>query len=233
MATSITLQESINDGGLNLEKFVREATWKDLLIDLVKRNKLDPWNIDLIEIVDKYINAIKVMKILDLHVPANIILAASMLLRMKSEMIDFGDRIEEQEEMPAAERPIVSVDSLVPRFRVAPKRKMQLAELITALEEAMKLKEQHELRAERDANIQLPVMITGVDIEEEMESVYEIVKNKVGKDKMITFTELSRTANISDVLLGIFVPLLFLASKSRIIMLQETFFGEIIVMLNG
>jgi len=233
MATTVTLQESINDGSINLENFVSEATWKDLLIDLVRKNKLDPWNIDIIDIVDKYINAIKLMKILDLHIPANIILAASMLLRMKSEMIDFDGSVEEQQEEQSIERPAVNVDPLTFRLRIPPKRKMQLAELIAALEEAMKIKEQHEIKAERDANIALPVSIKGIDIEEELESVYKIVKSNIGNDKMITFTELSHISNVDDVLLGLFVPLLFLANKSRILLLQETFFGEIIVMLNG
>ena len=37
----------------------KEATWRDLLMDLVDKNKLDPWNIDIIEIVDSYVGVVE------------------------------------------------------------------------------------------------------------------------------------------------------------------------------
>ncbi len=75
---------------LDLGEFVKNATWRELLAELVKSKQLDPWDIDIAEIVDNYIDIIKQMKILDLKIPANIVLAASILLHMKSDALSLG-----------------------------------------------------------------------------------------------------------------------------------------------
>src|SRR5271167_4188985 len=104
MATLQTeeVQPEIHNGADVIDLVYNEATWRDLLVDLVEKNKLDPWNIDIIEIVDKYIDTVKKLKVLDLRVPANIILAAAILLRLQSNYIslqDYDDTGEAAEEM--------------------------------------------------------------------------------------------------------------------------------------
>lgn len=57
MATGESLEkQSVDYANLNLENLVSEPTWKDILIDLVKKENLDPWNIDIANIVEKYID---------------------------------------------------------------------------------------------------------------------------------------------------------------------------------
>lgn len=213
---------------LNLERIVEEATWKDLLIDLVKRNKLDPWNIDLLEVVSKYIEAVRVMKILDLRAPANIMLAASILLRMKSDMISFA---EEQMEMGLAEEPMqrsgVAVEPISFRMRVPPRRKITLTELISALDEAIKLKETRLSFEEKE--VDMPLSIRMYDIEEDIAKIYNTVKRKADKMGMITFNSLCSLMPESDALTTVFISLLFLAHRGKIGIMQEQFFGEIIV----
>ncbi|MEM3416104.1 MAG: segregation/condensation protein A, partial [Candidatus Micrarchaeaceae archaeon] len=129
-----------NGGSIDLEGLIREVTWKDILIDLVRKNKIDPWNIDIVEIVDKYIEEIKLMKILDLRMPANIILAASILLRFKSETIELEEeKVEAADETGTIQRQMPTYE-LVPRLRLPIKRRVTLQELLEALDEAMQLK---------------------------------------------------------------------------------------------
>jgi segregation and condensation protein A len=233
MATTagLEIQTQLDAKSIDLESLVSEVTWKEVLIDLVRNEKLDPWNIDIVEIVDKYIQTIKGMKILDLKVPANLILAAAILLRLKSEMLSFDEEEISQEGETVAERPSVIVDSLSFRLRVPPKRRITLPELITALEEAMRLKEMREARS-NPAPVSIPIKINTIDIEAEIENVYKQVKSKVDGSRMTTFSMLSKNYNPEDALLGLFVPLLFLAHKRRIMLIQERFFEEIIVALN-
>ena len=75
---------------LNLQEFVKNATWRELLVELVDSNQLDPWNIDIVKVVDSYIAVVRKMQVMDLHIPANIVLAASILLRMKRETITYS-----------------------------------------------------------------------------------------------------------------------------------------------
>lgn len=227
-----TLQVEIHSSSDVIDLVNNEATWKDLLIDLVDKNKLDPWNIDIIDIVDRYIDTVKKLKVLDLRVPANIILAASILLRLKSNYISLKD-YDETGEMAieeAQERPSVIVDQLNFRLRLPPKRKISLSELISALDEAMKIKS-----ARLSSSVQqiqtVPIKLENFDIEAETEKLLDIIRENVDKSKMVTFSHLSRLSSINDLLLELFIPLLFLANRDKVALIQEKFFSEIIIAL--
>ncbi len=232
MATMQTeLVVEVNTSSDIIDLVNNEATWRDLLLDLAEKNKLDPWNIDIIDIVDKYIDTVKKLKVLDLRVPANIILAAAILLRLKSNYISLQDYADTEESSEAGfERPNMVVDTLNFRLRLPPTRKISLTELISALDEAMKIKETRLSPSEKPLPF-VPIKLENFDIEAETEKLYGIMKENVDKSNMVTFSYLSRLSSINDPLLGLFIPLLFLAHKDRITMIQEKFFSEIIIAL--
>ncbi len=228
-----SLRKGIEASSFDIVNFVSDATWKDLLIDLVRRNKFDPWDVDIAVIVEKYVEAVKSLRIMDLRVPANIILAASVLLRLKSEMLKVGD-VETQMEVEDGQqilRPEIQVDSLSFRLRPALRRRVTLDELISALDDAMKIKDTRSSSHAAKTQVQLPVMARGIDIEEEMERVYGHVSSHADREGMTTFSYLLGVVELDDVLLQLFIPLLFLANKGRIALVQERFFDEVIVSL--
>ncbi len=231
MATITENQAEIQEGRerLDLTDLVKEATWKDILLELVKKEKLDPWNIDIVNIVDKYVSTVRELKVLDLHVPANIILAASMLLRFKSEVLLYVEEPDDVGE-EGHQRQEVIVEPLTFRLRLPPKRRVTLPELIDALDEAMKLKEA-KTHKQQVLDVPFPLTFASQNIEEEIENVYDEVKKNVDKSNMVTFSALMHAERITDVLTGLFVPLLFLAQKSRVVLIQERFFDEIIIAL--
>jgi segregation and condensation protein A len=221
---------------VDLSILVSDATWKDILVDLVRNNELDPWNIDIVDIVDKYINAIKKLKVMDLRVPANIILAAALLLRLKSEMLSLFER-QELQEMPEEDvfkREPVLIDELSLRLRPPIKRKIALVELIHALEEAMKIKDKKS-NASLLKGVQFDLKFEEIDMEKEIEKLHETIKKNVDNQSMTTFSYLSKEVSIrnNDIIVGLFIPLLFLAHKGKIYLMQEEFFGEIIIKLAG
>ena len=57
-----------------IEQLVHKPTWREMLLDIVTANDMDPWNIDVSVITNSYIEKVKRMKIQDLYVPANVIL---------------------------------------------------------------------------------------------------------------------------------------------------------------
>ncbi len=225
----------MQNGSLNLEELVANATWRELLIDLVATNKIDPWDVDLVQVVDSYIGAVKRMKVLDLRIPANMILAASILLRLKSETINLFEEPEpepsSQEEAAPGGRILPSIPELTPKFRMQPRRKITLDELINALEGAMKAKERRADKITME-NTPMEFIVNMDDIDEKIESAFGLVRKSVDRKSMVTFMDLSRGMKGSEsVLLDLFVPLLFLATDSKITMFQEEFFGEIIIKL--
>ena len=225
-------EATLSVGKFDIEGFVSEATWKDVLLELVKRNELNPWDIDIVDLVEKYIGAVKRMKILDLRIPANIILAAAILLRLKSDMLEIEEKTEEaaaeEEMMP----PYVPVEGLSVRLRLPQKSRVSLNELIDALEEAMKLKELKEAQATAVESRQVPIFLSHPDVEVDVEKVLGLVKKNLDGSKMVTYSLLCDSAKSESPLLEVFIPLLFLANKNKVLLLQETFFGEIIVSLN-
>ncbi len=223
------VQQYVSAESISIEKLVTEATWKDILIELVKKEQIDPWNIDIVDVVDKYVAAVREMKVLDLRIPANIILAASILLRFQSEVLLHQEEEELAQEHEQSRR-ITDVEPLTFRLRLPPKRRLTLAELVAALDEAMKLREVREL-AKKNLQVSFPLMFKSVDIETEIENIYGIVKSNVDASNMTTFNTVSRSAQFNDVLLELFIPLLFLAHKNRVTLIQEKFFDEIIISL--
>lgn len=229
---TVSVQEISPGRQLNLEDFVRNATWRELLYELVETNQLDPWDIDIQKVVDGYIGLVKKMKVLDLHVPANIILAASILLRLKSESLKVPEEqpIPEPEEM-AAQRVIPQVEQLVPRLRMQPGKKISLVELMQALDEVMKLKDKREMMLQ---NTLEPVkfVINKEDIDQKIERIYSLVEEHADSEGLTTFADLAnKFTQMESILLDLFIPLLFLAHKDRIDVAQEKFFDEIFIKL--
>ncbi len=234
MADAIERVVSAPAKAFDLEDFVRNATWRELLAELVERNELDPWDIDIAKIVESYVSVIHSMKVMDLFAPANIVLAASILLRMKSDSIsifEVQEPADEPEQLAAGQRVLPAVEGLTPRLRQQPRKRITLAELMDALDEAMKMV-QH--REEREVAQSIPVQfyVKNEDIDEKMERVYALVKENVDGYRTTTFASLAKLFGSSDsILLDLFVPLLFLAHKGRLSMKQDGFFDEIFVIL--
>ncbi len=57
------------------------------MVELASKGEIDPWNIDIIEVTDKFLKKLEELKQLDLRVSGRTLLYASMLLRMKSEVL--------------------------------------------------------------------------------------------------------------------------------------------------
>ena len=61
-----------------------EISWKTIIYDLVKTGQMDPWDINITLLTQKYIQAIKEMQEHDLRISGKVLLAAAILLKIKS-----------------------------------------------------------------------------------------------------------------------------------------------------
>ncbi len=75
-------QEQIHDILFN-----REIGWKEIIYDLINTEQLDPWDINIVVLTDKYLNKIRELEEADFFVSGKVLLAASLLLRIKSEIL--------------------------------------------------------------------------------------------------------------------------------------------------
>ena len=60
-------------------------SWEGVIRDIVKKENMDPWDIDISELTTKFVDSIEDKNIV---MYGKLFLTASLLLRMKSEMID-------------------------------------------------------------------------------------------------------------------------------------------------
>src|SRR3989344_3690257 len=129
--------------------FSKEIGWQDIIYDLINTEQLDPWDVDIIALTDKYLKRIEELEEADFFISGKVLLAAALLLRLKSEIllnkyiksiddILFGrtdqnkisyklERIELDEDIPE----LVS-RSPMPRFK-----KVTLKELLESLNKAI------------------------------------------------------------------------------------------------
>ena len=71
-----------------------EISWKSMIFNLVKKEGLDPWDINVSSLAEKYIKKLKELKELNLKVSGKVVLAAAILLRLKSNKL-VGDDLDE------------------------------------------------------------------------------------------------------------------------------------------
>jgi chromatin segregation and condensation protein Rec8/ScpA/Scc1 (kleisin family) len=234
MATETANPGVASSSAFDLQKLVSEATWRELLISLVESNQIDPWDIDIAKLVEGYMSVVKSIKLMDLRMPANFALAASILLKMKSDRFQIFSVEEEPEPEPEAgqRRLPVDVPGLVSRARMQPQRKVTLDELMGALDEAMKIEKRS--TREREPPAQFHLELPKEDIDQKMERTFDLVSKNADKEGIVLFGSLARLyGSTQEMLFDFFIPVLFLVSKGRLGILQEEFFGDIFIKVLG
>ena len=84
MASEMTIQNMNIDflNGTNSDDGI------GILVDMAKQGKIDPWNIDIVDVTDKYLAHMCDLKEQNLRVTGRTFLFASILLRLKSNILD-------------------------------------------------------------------------------------------------------------------------------------------------
>ena len=152
-----------------------EITWKTLLLELVKSEQMDPWDIDISELTKQYLQMLKEMKEANLRISGKVVLAAAILLRIKSnrlveeDVLQFDNLLSGQDEAqlyadetgelkPAIDRSKYKQLRLIPKTPQPRKRKVSIYDLIAALEKALDVEKKRKLRI--PSIIKLSVKIT-------------------------------------------------------------------------
>jgi len=217
---------------MKLEKIVEFPTWREMLLDLVASRELDPWNIDIVEITTGYIERIKKMEMLDLRVPANLILAAAILIRFKSDALRFEEEAQvstEETYVPEEGGEPEVIPMLELKTRIPPKRMVTLDELLLAMEKVFDDQKKREEKAQRIEipaviNIQLPEF----NIEQRMADVYKRVMDTKDVEGLTTFSGILHSNDAKEVITTL-LPVLHLVQDRKITIFQEKFFGEIFI----
>ena len=230
----MTFSQETNQSKVNLVDLVDQPAWKTILIDLVKSNKMDPWNIDLVDLANQYFVKIQAMEKTDLKLPANAILASAILLKFKSRTIKISS-IEDEEEITKemTKEEIRFFEQNIPELRHGRQfrtGKITLDQLVASIETILvKTKERGNILREKEIP-EFKVMLNQGNIEEKIGKVMARIQEKADSQGIARFSQLIKDQTPIE-MVNVFVPLLFLTNKGKITLWQEEFWHEIFVAL--
>ncbi len=224
-----------------------EISWKSIIYDLIRKEEMDPWNIDVSLLSKKYIEHLKTLKNHDLKLSGKVLLAAAMLLRIKSkrlvgEDLNEFDRLlastdvdEEQfyDELEAELKrgEALGMDQkyeLFPRTPQPRKRKVSVYDLVLALEKALEVKKRRVWNSIRDApEVKIPEK--KFDISAAISTVFARITAFLSKGvTKLTFAQIVPSDKREDKV-HTFIPLLYLSNQEKITLHQDEPFGEITI----
>lgn len=254
---SINMPKAVDLAGLN--PVTQELDGIEILVSLAKTGKVDPWNIDIVDITDKYLTQLFQMKAQNLRLTGRTLLFAAILLRLKSNILEninieefnqqeqqfedfeLNDDFEADYEQDYNTNNVISIDEVLQRrtsVRLNRNRVVTLKDLIRQLEfyemidKKQSLKNAHE-RAKRRvrsyANLSSDDIINLAHDEYIEDGVQKLRANL----EQILINE-SRVELRELTLLGMdkisaYIALLFLSAESDYELVQDEFYSDLYV----
>jgi segregation and condensation protein A len=220
----------------------------DLLLFLVKREKIDIYDIPVAVITEQYLEYLEVMKMLDLDIAGEFLVMAATLMHIKSKMLlppEEGDLLQEEEEDPREE--------LVRRLLEYKKYKEAAAKLQEMYDENKRIFAGDKEKIVTDDGeeyfeaslFDLIGAFKKVLNEVPKRTFHEAIKDKftvgdkvhaiyhiLAKEATVRFTSLFKDARNKDEIIVTFLAVLELIKLREIIVVQKDFFGEIEIIRN-
>ena len=230
----------------------------EIILDLVRMGKIDPWNIDIVDLYDKYMARIAELKQDNLRSVGKAILFSSTLLKIKSDIFqgisindfevepldyfeDDGFNDDDFEQMQIPTNNIVSFDEVLQRrtsVRLNRKRNVTLKDLIRHIQFYEELEKKYAIKSALDRKERRVRNYASLKAHEIKELAHdEYVEEVVERMRQNLAQILSREENIELrelCLLGFdrssaFIALLFLAREDEYELFQEEFYGKLFV----
>ena len=230
----------------------------EILVNMAKQGKIDPWNVDIVEVTDKYLTHLFQSKAQNLRLTGRTLLFAAILLKLKSNVLEGIDVLDfepqpEMDELEYSDEPldysedyiptnnVISIDEVLQRrtsVRLNHNRVVTLRDLIRQLEfyemldKKASLKNAHE-RAKR--RVQNYAKLSPDDIINLAHDEY--IENGVQRLRANLEEILNRQDRIELTeltLLGMdkvnaYISLLFLTVDSDYDLMQDEFYGDLYV----
>ena len=217
-----------------------EITWQTIILDLIKTEQMNPWDIDISLLTKKYLERIKELKEANFFISGKMLLAAALLLRIKSYRLVDEDIANLDNVLFPKEEPLEEIDDFedhriteTPKLAIksplARKRKVNIKDLIEALKKALDVSKRKEVRRLEELNFKAPeIPEKKVDISKLIKDIYERILDFFKKKEAITFDELVNSDKREDKLLTL-IPLLHLDNQLKITIHQEKPFEDIYI----
>jgi segregation and condensation protein A len=211
----------------------------EILLEMARSGEIDPWNIDIIDVTDRFLAKLVEREKVDLRASARTLLYASILLRMKSDILVNAPPPEPEDEPLEFGIEPDELPALEPRHRQSSVRPVTLQELIMELQRAVATRDISHMR--KSLRIEKPRGKTIEDVlsiahEEDIErSILELgsrLDREFAYREFVMFSELVSDSTPRGIV-DVYLPLLFLASRRYVMLIQEEIFEDIIIRRAG
>ncbi len=226
--------------------FSREIGWQEIIYDLINTEQLNPWDVNIVILTKGYLEKISQLEEADFFVSSKVLLAASLLLRIKSEILlnkyikSIDDILFGKKEKPSRKLERIELDEeipeLIPRSPIPRFKKVTLQELVQALDKAINTenrrikKEIINRNALRESSISLPKRKFSIkDKIKELHTKLVLYFDEKKDHKKITFTDFIGKDREERIIS--FYPLLHLDNQKKIWLHQPEHFEEIDIWL--
>jgi len=234
----------------------RKPDWQAIIYDLIHTEQLDPWDIDLVKLTAKYFERIMKMEEneTDFYDSSKVMLAAALLLRIKSEFllnkhlrsideILFGRKDDEKKIFERIEINEDDLPILIPKTPLPRSRRVTLPELMAALNKAMSTesrrikREVAVKRAQKLSEVDFP-KFRRVDLKDRIKQFYARVLTSI-KKKAVSDERHMNKIGYSELIgsereekLACFLPVLHLSNNKKLWLEQENHLEEIWIFLH-
>ncbi|MDO8517379.1 MAG: hypothetical protein Q7S33_04625 [Nanoarchaeota archaeon] len=223
-----------------------DLSWQTIIYDLIRTEQLDPWDIDIKILADRYLQIMQEIEEINFFVSSKVLLACSLLLRLKSEILIndyiqslnealYGKKEEKKYDYGRIEIDEDEIPILIPRTPLARLKKVTLPELMSALNKAIETenrrikKEIKVKQAEKSALVVLP-RSDRIPLKTRIGDIYCVIKGyfTTPEKSRMAYSELAptRTEKLSS-----FLPILHLSNQERVYLAQDNHFEEIYMTL--
>ncbi len=227
--------------------FGDQLSWQAIIHDLINTEQLDPWDIDISLLSQRFLEKVRMLEEANFFVSSKVLLAAAILLRMKSEIlleqdlpnldaILFGQKDQKKQDSYKTERielddeiPELIARTPLPRFR-----KVTLDELMKALGQAITTENRRIKRIvvarQQEFEIAIAMPKSIINLKEKLKEIYQRLRTIFSQRKnKLPFSEFAGKS--SDEKISAFIPLLHLDHQQKVWLEQNGHFEEIWISL--
>lgn len=234
-------ESGINVDSLDFSSFIGNEPI-EILVELAKNDKINPWNIDIVQVTDTFLNKIEELQQMDLRISGRTLLYSCVLLRMKStglfqEEEEILDDFYEEEDNYEEEFDINEFNMPLLPVRRSARRPVTLKELIDELKKAEKdvVKRREHLNSEsrrRYIDVELTtedVMNIAHDeaILKRTGTLLELLKQFFKKQEFVTLDEIFEPDGADKIM--DYITLLFLAAMKEVVLYQKEIYGTLFI----
>jgi len=226
--------------------FSRELGWQEIIYDLINTEQLNVWDVDIIILTEKYLEKVQALEEADFFVSSKVLLAASLLLRIKTEILlnDYIQNIDDilfgKKEVKKYELERIELDEeiplLIPRSPMPRFKKVTIKELMEALNKAITTENRRikkvilNRNALRETGISMPKKT--FSIKNKIRDIYNNLLKHFDEDEKrinVSFNDFVGTDREQRIIF--FSPLLHLENQKKVWLEQNGHFDEIYIWL--